>query len=61
MGLRVKIQILNDADEVVVEHINDAAYPTQFKRQLEDPIVDAKYDIFGFTYQPHVRPRVQQG
>lgn len=59
--MRVEIRLVDDAGGVIAEHSADAAQPTSYKRRQDDPIFDGKYEIFGFTYQPHVRVTGKEG
>lgn len=51
--MTVEITIRDDAGNVVASRSGAATTPTELK--LVKPLVDQTYEIWGFTYQPHVR------
>lgn len=51
----VEIIIRDDKDEIVAHHKALASHPTEQKRQ--QPLMDGKYEIWGFTFAPHIRIR----
>lgn len=64
--MKVKIQLMDDNGEVLDEHLCDASQPSQWRarpgQKLTSPMPaqsDAQntgtYELFGFTYQPHLR------
>lgn len=51
--MRLEIKFIDDNGEVVLEHKANAEQPSQWKST--DKIKAGQYEIYGFSYQPHVR------
>jgi hypothetical protein len=53
--MTLEITLRDDTGNVVASKTGEAAQPTQLK--FTKPLLDGSYEIWGFTYQPHVRVR----
>lgn len=64
--MKIKIQLMDDNGEVLDEHLCDASQPSQWRAKPGQKLTSAMpsqsdaqntgtYELFGFTYQPHLR------
>lgn len=65
--MKVHIELLDDQDQILAEYIADASVPggwratagqrlmAKMPSQSSDNENNGTYEIFGFTYQPHLR------
>lgn len=62
--MKIVVQIIDDKDEVVAKHEADASTPSQwrsntgFKAKMpaqSENENNGTYELFGFTFQPHLR------
>lgn len=51
--MKLVIQFLDDAGNIILEHKGSAEHPCQWKSN--DKIKAGQYEIYAFSYQPHVK------